>query len=91
LTVYIVFGRIVRKHGIEYCGKSHDPTTGLEAVASKNLWIGHYFFGKIEHTIRFTWRRKWRWTILWLKTCSCSLHRQSIYVYLKSISGSVDS
>jgi hypothetical protein len=27
-----------------YCGKSLDPTIVLEAVASHNLWIWHYFF-----------------------------------------------
>jgi hypothetical protein len=30
-------------HGM-YCGKSHDPTIVLEAVASENLWIWHCFF-----------------------------------------------
>jgi hypothetical protein len=28
-----------------YCGKSYDPTIVLEAVASQDLWIWHYFFG----------------------------------------------
>ena len=28
-----------------YCGKSHDATIVLEAVASKDLWIWHCFFG----------------------------------------------
>jgi hypothetical protein len=31
-------------HGT-YCGKSHDPTIILEAVASEDLWIWHCFFG----------------------------------------------
>ena len=31
-------------HGM-YCGKSHDPTIVLEAVASQDLWIWHAFFG----------------------------------------------
>jgi hypothetical protein len=29
----------------QYCGKSHDPTTVLEAVALQDLWIWHCFFG----------------------------------------------
>jgi hypothetical protein len=28
-----------------YIGKSHDPTSVLEGVASEDLWIWHYFFG----------------------------------------------
>ncbi|KAM3328620.1 hypothetical protein ACQJBY_026015 [Aegilops geniculata] len=28
-----------------YCGKSHDPTIVLEAVASQDLWIWHAYFG----------------------------------------------
>jgi hypothetical protein len=28
-----------------YYGKSCDPTIILEATASQNLWIWHYFFG----------------------------------------------
>ena len=28
-----------------YCGKSHDATIVLEAVASEDLWIWHCFFG----------------------------------------------
>ena len=28
-----------------YCGKSHEPTIVLEAVASEDLWICHTFFG----------------------------------------------
>jgi hypothetical protein len=28
-----------------YCGKSHDPTIVLEAVASEDPWIWHCFFG----------------------------------------------
>lgn len=31
-------------HGM-YCGKSHDPTIVLEAVADKELWFWHCFFG----------------------------------------------
>jgi hypothetical protein len=31
-------------HGM-YCGKSHDPTIVLEAVASQDLWIWHAYFG----------------------------------------------
>jgi hypothetical protein len=31
-------------HG-QYCGKSKDATIVLEAVASQDLWIWHYFFG----------------------------------------------
>jgi hypothetical protein len=31
-------------HG-QYCGKSHDPTIVLEAVASQDLLIWHCFFG----------------------------------------------
>jgi hypothetical protein len=29
----------------QYCGKSHDPTIILEAVALQYLWIWHCFFG----------------------------------------------
>jgi hypothetical protein len=29
---------------MQCCGKSHDPTIILEAVASQNLWIWHCFF-----------------------------------------------
>jgi hypothetical protein len=28
-----------------YCGKNHDPTIVLEAVASHDLWIWHAYFG----------------------------------------------
>jgi hypothetical protein len=31
-------------HG-QYCGKCHDPTIILKAVASQDLWIWHCFFG----------------------------------------------
>jgi hypothetical protein len=32
----------------QYCGKSKDATIVLEAIASQDLWIWHYFFGLPE-------------------------------------------
>jgi hypothetical protein len=37
-------------HGM-YCGKSKDPTIILEAVASQDLWIWHYFLVYREHSM----------------------------------------
>ena len=31
----------------KYCGKSHDATIVLEAVASMDVWIWHCFFGML--------------------------------------------